>query len=195
MNRRGKPITGPDGVDYPSKAALARSLGVHPCTINWHLDRVGHLNHIGMMGGTPVSKGRRKWPSVVVAARDLGCSPSLIHQHLRIHGHLENLGKWGGRRYSRPLRIGPVEWPARVDACRDLGITKPTLAEWLSPDASPAQREKLMAGVMRISAQREMAAHVAARGAERAAEAELGEFAARGSRKSQHALSGQKTEG
>lgn len=154
MNKRDKPVTGPDGTVYPSRSAAGRALGCDASTITRHLNRFGNLDLVGM-GKTPVAKGRRQWPSIVAAARDLGVTKGLIQQNLRKHGNLDRLGKWGGRRYSKPIQIGPVKWDAQVDAIRDLGISKPTLYAWLSPDASPEQREMLMARVMAVAEKRE----------------------------------------
>lgn len=192
MSGRGKPVTGPDGTAYRSKAAAARAIGVHPCTITCHMRQFGNLENLGLHR-TPVTKGHRTWPSIKAAARSLKCAPSLIQWHLRRHGHLDHIGKWGGRRYSKPLRIGPVEWPARVDALRDLGITKPTLAKWLSPKASPRQREELIARVMAVQVRREDEARMARSGDVLTAEGLLGEITYAGSRKAGVAGSAKKT--
>lgn len=160
-NRAGTACTAPDGTSFISYSAAARALGVDVSTVCYHMRKHGHLEYIGS-SKCPVSDGRRNWDSMKCAGEALRRARNTIGYHLSRHGHLRNVGAHGGRRHSKPLRIGPIEWDAKCDAQRELGVSKPTLRLWMSKDATPEQKEKLMARVMAVQAKRLAAARRAA---------------------------------
>ena len=149
-----KRVQDAEGNWHPSYAAAARALKVHPETIAKHMRRYGDLSMIGCWT-VKVTKGKRQWPSIVAASRALKITDGQVRTHLRKHGHLEFVGKHGGKRWSTPLKIGPIEWPSRAEAAQDLKVPRTTLRSWLSPEASAMQRQEVMARVMALHSKRQ----------------------------------------
>lgn len=152
-----RPVIGPDGTRYPSHSAAARALGVHVTTITRHIDEFGHLELVGE-GRTIACTWRGKtYPSIKAVAAAAGVCPQSVSTLLRLHGHLDTLGVGRGAHRNKPgrsmvTRLGRFEWPSRVEAARALGVNDSTFRLWLSPSASPSQRDQLMAALMRLEA-------------------------------------------
>ena len=153
-SRRGHPVIGPDGTEYPSMSAAARGIGVHFSTVQDHLDRYGNLDLCRPHGAcVPVVWRGVEYPSVTACAKAAGVARSVVSIHLAKHGHLDRLGtgpggKRGNRANSHPIMIWGMGWPSKKAAARDLGVHPHTLRIWLSHEASPAQRENLMVAIM-----------------------------------------------
>lgn len=152
-----KPVTGPNGEKYPSRKAAARALGVVPETIWRHEIRYGHLQFIGS-GKTPCEWRGKRFESIALAAEAIGVKPSAIRYHLDTHGNLDRAGikrNFGNKASSRPVTIGPITWPSKNAAAREMGISKFTLYRLLSPEASPQQSQRLMAMVLAVQTKRQ----------------------------------------
>lgn len=154
--KRGNTVVGPDGTVYISQASAARALGVHNKTIRWHLDRYGDLSMIGMLYVRCTWRGK-EYPTLTALSKASGRAlPTIIH-HLNHHGNLDRLGlgqqgKPGNRSKSKPVKVGPYEWPSRSAVARELGVTPSTVSRWLSEDAPQHRRDKIMALAMRRAA-------------------------------------------
>lgn len=165
-SRRGNPVIGPDGTVYSSQASAARALGVHNKTIRWHLDRYGDLSMLGMLYVRCAWRGN-EYPTLTALSKASGRTlPTIIH-HLNRHGNLDRLGlgrqgKAGNRSKSKPVRVGPYEWPSRAAVARELGVSPSTVSNWLSEDAPQHRRDRIMALAMRRSAAAEAAARKSA---------------------------------
>lgn len=152
---RGFSVIGPDGTIYPSQVAAGRALGVHPSTIRRHLDLYGNLSMLGE-GLTPCEWRGQPFPSMTALSKASGMSiPTIIH-HLKTHGNLDRLGvgrhgRAGNRSKSKPVRVGPCQWPSRIALAREIGVSVRTITNWLSEDASPRQRERLLVIAMQRS--------------------------------------------
>ncbi|WP_304615857.1 NUMOD1 domain-containing DNA-binding protein [Paracoccus sp. (in: a-proteobacteria)] len=152
-----RPVIGPDGTRYPSHSAAARALGVHVTTITRHIEEFGHLELIGQ-GRTVACTWRGKtYPSIKAVAEAAGVCPQSVSTLLRLHGHLDTLGVGRGSHRNKPskstaTKIGPFEWRSRRAAAHALGVNYSSFCMWLSPSASPRQRDQLMAAVMRHEA-------------------------------------------
>ena len=151
-------VCGPDGTVYPSRAAAARSLGVSYETIRVHLARFGDLARIGPHVVRCLHQGRI-YPSLSALCRSTGLSRSAVNYHVRRYGHLDYAGVGRGGRVvdngmSRSVAVGPMSWPSISAAARDLGVPMTTLYNWLSPKASPEQRQRLLARVMSAHARK-----------------------------------------
>lgn len=104
----------------------------------------------------PVMIRGRLYASQRNAAAALGITQSAISRMLAKKGDLSNAGLGptgapGNQSAARPLQIGPVTFPSRIAAAKSLGISRCQLQRWISPKASPAQRERLIGAVMRLS--------------------------------------------
>ena len=151
-SRPGTAVTGPDGTVYDSLASAARALGCHRETIRQHWMRYGHLEYL-CKWAVPCEHRGQSYPSLQALADALGIKPQSLSYHLSRYGHLDRAGtgrggKPGTKGKSRPLKIGPVEWPSRKAAAHDLGISLPALRRWTSRNATPQQRDRLLAAVM-----------------------------------------------
>ncbi len=153
--RRGFAVIGPDGTIYSSQVAAGEALGVHPSTIRSHLDLYGDLSMLGATM-TPCEWRGQSFPSIAALSRASGMSVPAIHHHLKAHGNLDRLGcgrrgRVGNRSKSKPVTVGPCQWQSRTALARDIGVSIRTITNWLSEDASPRQRERLMAFAMQRS--------------------------------------------
>ena len=104
----------------------------------------------------PVMIRGRRYASQVNAAKALGITQSAISKMLIRKGDLSKAGLGptgapGNQNHAIPLKIGPLTFPSRVKAAQALGISRTQLTKWISPKASKAQREMLLAAVMRLS--------------------------------------------
>lgn len=76
------------GTVYPSQAAAARALGVHPQTICQALqrgteDRIGLCKAQGTSGPhRPIMMNGTTWPSISAAARGIGVHPANVYKAL-----------------------------------------------------------------------------------------------------------------
>jgi hypothetical protein len=145
MNHNSVPVIGPDGKAYPSITACAKAMKVSYSTLYSRLETTGSLvptnKHM-----TPVRYGRKVYPSIRALARKLGCPAVSLGYHLQTHGNLDRfgLGKAHGQvRITKETRIGGVSFESRKAAAEALGIAYSTLRIWISPDATPAQRDQL----------------------------------------------------
>jgi len=88
------------------------------------------------------------------AAQAMGVTPSAISQRLRVKGSADTVGLGlaggvpGNTNAAKELTILGVRFRSRVQAAKELGITRSQLTKWISQSASDAQRQMLMASVM-----------------------------------------------
>lgn len=148
-------VTGPDGTVYPSRASAARALGVHRNTIRWHLKRFGDLSMVGMLYVRCIWRGQ-EYPTIAAVSKASGRSTSTIIHHLNRYGNLDRLGVGkagicGNRSKSKPVRIGPYEWPSRTALAREMGVSPSTVSRCLSNSAPPHRRDRLLAWALQKS--------------------------------------------
>lgn len=98
------PVIDKHGVWYPSQTACAKAHGVNDTQVSYHLNRHGHLNHLGegiaLRGPSatmkPVTIGERSWRSRYELARAIGVDRKTICRWLhpdaspRQHARLKN---------------------------------------------------------------------------------------------------------
>lgn len=155
-SHRSNTVVGPDGTIYISQASAARALGVHKSTIRWHLDRYGDLSMLGMLYVRCSWRGK-EYPTLTALSKASGRTLPTIIYHLNRYGNTDRLGSGpvgnpGNRSKSKPVKVGPCEWPSRAAVARELGVNPSTVSRWLSEDAPQHRRDKLMALAMRRSA-------------------------------------------
>jgi len=160
--RRSKPVSGPDGTVYPSHAAAARALGVHNSTIRWHIDRYGDLSMIGASQVRCIWRGV-EYPTLTALAKVSDRTVQTIVHHLNKYGNLDRLGVGkigaiGNRSKSKPVRVGPYEWPSRTALAEEMGVSRSAVSRWLGGRAGQPIPEQLMAHAMRKAADADTAA-------------------------------------
>jgi predicted transcriptional regulator len=88
------------------------------------------------------------------AAKAIGVSPSAISKALKETGTADNVGqgmlgaKPGNKNGCKPLTIAGLTFTSRTEAAKELGVTRSQITKWISPDASSAQRQMLLAAAM-----------------------------------------------
>lgn len=100
MSPAGSPITGPDGVDYPSHAGLARAMGmskqnVYRAKAAGTMANLGRGWSVGLVAAhaarcQPVASLGHSWPSQAACAAALGCHPDTVRRALE-RGTLDQL--------------------------------------------------------------------------------------------------------
>ena len=89
------------------------------------------------------------------AAKAIGVSPSAISKALIVTGTADHVGLGikgagpGNKNGVKPLTIAGVIFISRVEAAKELGVTRSQITKWISPNASSAQRQMLLAAAMR----------------------------------------------
>lgn len=89
------------------------------------------------------------------AAKAIGVSPSAISKALKETGTADNVGqgmlgaKPGNKNGCKSLTIAGLTFTSRTEAAKELGVTRSQITKWISPNASSAQRQMLLAAVMR----------------------------------------------
>jgi len=89
------------------------------------------------------------------AAQAMGVTPSAISQRLRVKGSADTVGLGlaggvpGNKNAAKELKILGVRFRSRVQAAKELGITRSQLTKWIAPTASNAQRQMLLAALMK----------------------------------------------
>jgi len=89
------------------------------------------------------------------AAKAIGVSPSAISKALIVTGTADHVGlgikgaRPGNKNGVKPLTIAGVTFISRVEAAKELGVTRSQITKWISPNASSAQRQMLLAAAMR----------------------------------------------
>ena len=89
------------------------------------------------------------------AAKTIGVSPSAICKALKVTGTADNVGMgnlgagFGNKNGAKPLTLAGVTFVSRTDAAKKLGVSRSQITKWISPNASSAQRQMLLAAVMR----------------------------------------------
>jgi len=153
---RRDPVTTPDGVRHPSKAAAARHLGVDVSTIRDHLDRYGDLGRVNTWT-VRCKAPDLEAPSISEFARRKGVTRNVVYSHLEKFGSLERVGQRTWKRHNRGQRtvIGPMSWDSRAAMARDLGVAESTISRYLSKRATVRQREKIVALVMQAACRKE----------------------------------------
>jgi len=94
----------------------------------------------------PVVVRGKAYPSIRAAAQAIGVTERWAYRNLQLKGHLEEAGRarFGNRNARRtPVRIYGFEFSSMTDAGRALGMNRNSVRRALSPDASPADRERL----------------------------------------------------
>lgn len=156
-SRRGHEVT-VRGVTYPSHSAAARALGVSAQALHSAVSR-GSLHRIGSgrCGKEPMAVRIRGvvYANAAAAAKALGVTRKAIYQALFV-GDPDRVGvrKHVPSAHAKPVQIGPLSWPNRTAAARDLRCAMKTIALAATGGPSPA-RERLIARAMRLAAERE----------------------------------------
>ena len=94
------------------------------------------------------------YPSQKAAAKALGVCQSSISQRLRVKGCADTVGLGlaggpvGNKNRAKKLALFGVTFQSRTEAAQKLGITRSQLTKWISPKASKAQKQMLVAAVM-----------------------------------------------
>lgn len=89
------------------------------------------------------------------AAETMGVTPSAISQRLRVKGSADTVGLGlsggvpGNKNAAKELTILGVTFPSRSQAAKDLGVSRSQLTKWIAPAASNAQRQMLIAALMK----------------------------------------------
>ena len=89
------------------------------------------------------------------AAKAIGVSPSAISKALKVTGTADNVGQGmrgaglGNKNGAKPLTFAGVTFTSRTDAAKKLGVSRSQVTKWISPNASSAQRQMLLAAAMR----------------------------------------------
>lgn len=89
------------------------------------------------------------------AAKAIGVSPSAISKALKETGTADNVGqgmlgaKPGNKNGCKSLTIAGLTFTSRTEAAKELGVTRSQITKWISPNASSAQRQMLLAAAMR----------------------------------------------
>lgn len=105
--------------------------------------------------GNPCRRGDTIFRTQTEAARALGVSSNTVSYHLMKHGNLDRIGSSGFRPVRcKPVRVGPREWPSRVELDRYLGLPRGTVSGWLCK----GRLDALLGAVMRADAQNRIAA-------------------------------------
>jgi len=103
----------------------------------------------------PVSIRGTVYSSHQEAAEAMGVTPSAISQRLRMKGSADTVGLGlgggvpGNKNAAKELKIFGVTFQSRVQAAKELGITRSRLTKWIAPTASDAQRQMLLAALMK----------------------------------------------
>ena len=103
----------------------------------------------------PVSIRGTVYSSHREAAQAMGVMPSAISQRLRMKGSADTVGLGlgggvpGNKNAAKELTIFGVTFQSRVQAAKELGITRSRLTKWIAPTASDAQRQMLLAALMK----------------------------------------------
>jgi len=96
-----------------------------------------------------------EYQSVRDAAKAIGVSPSAICKALKVTGTADNVGMGklgaglGNKNGAKPLTLAGVTFTSRTDAAKKLGVSRSQVTKWISPNASSAQRQMLLAAAMR----------------------------------------------
>ncbi len=89
------------------------------------------------------------------AAEAMGVTPSAISQRLRVNGSADTVGLGlgrgvpGNKNAAKELTILGVTFLSRSQAAKDLGVSRSQLTKWIAPTASNAQRQMLLAALMK----------------------------------------------
>lgn len=103
----------------------------------------------------PVSIRGTVYSSRQEAAEAMGVTPSAISQRLRMKGSADTVGLGlgggvpGNKNAAKEMTIFGVTFQSRVQAAKELGITRSRLTKWIAPTASDAQRQMLLAALMK----------------------------------------------
>lgn len=95
-----------------------------------------------------------EYQSVRDAAKAIGVSPSAICKALKVTGTADNVGMGnlgaglGNKNGSKPLTLAGLTFTSRTDAAKKLGVSRSQVTKWISPNASSAQRQMLLAAAM-----------------------------------------------
>jgi transcriptional regulator with XRE-family HTH domain len=101
----------------------------------------------------------RVYSSHKEAAEAMGVTPSAISQRLRVNGSADTVGLGLGRgvpgntNAAKELTILGVTFRSRSQAAKDLGVSRSQLTKWIAPTASNAQRQMLLAALMKYRMQ------------------------------------------
>lgn len=107
----------------------------------------------------PVMIRGRVYSSHKEAAEAMGVTPSAISQRLRVNGSADTVGLGLGRgvpgntNAAKELTILGVTFRSRSQAAKDLGVSRSQLTKWIAPTASNAQRQMLLAALMKYRMQ------------------------------------------
>ena len=107
----------------------------------------------------PVVIRGRVYSSHKEAAEAMGVTPSAISQRLRMKGSADTVGLGlgggvpGNTNAAKELTIFGVTFPSRSQAAKDLGVSRSQLTKWIAPTASNAQRQMLLAALMKYRMQ------------------------------------------
>ena len=107
----------------------------------------------------PVMIRGRVYSSHKEAAEAMGVTPSAISQRLRVNGSADTVGLGLGRgvpgntNAAKELTILGVTFQSRSQAAKDLGVSRSQLTKWIAPTASNAQRQMLLAALMKYRMQ------------------------------------------
>ena len=116
-----------DGVTYPDANAVARAKGVTANAVRIAIKRgTTHRIGTGAVGAEPMPiliRGRR-YATARHAAKALGLTPGAVYRAIN-DGNADRLGRGpcnlNGAR-SKPVRIGPLDFPSMEEANRVLGF-------------------------------------------------------------------------
>ena len=103
----------------------------------------------------PVSIRGTVYSSQREAAQAMGVTPSAICNRLRAKGSADTVGLGlgggapGNKNAAKELTIFGVTFQSRVQAAKELGITRSQMTKWIAPTASYAQRQMLLAAMMK----------------------------------------------
>lgn len=111
----------------------------------------------------PVSIRGVIYPSHKDAAKALGVTPAAISQRLRMTGSADTIGLGlaggvsGNKNAAKPLTIFGMTFESRSQAAKNLGVARGSLSRWISPKASDAEKQILLAVLMKYKMQCENA--------------------------------------
>lgn len=125
MSGVGSPITGPDGVEYPSHAALARAFGVTKSAVigakkHGRLIRLGK----GKEAGSPIEFDGVGYPSQAALARAVGVSEATV-SGAKQQGRVDQLGR--GKEAGTPIEWNGVQYPSVEALARAAGVSASTV--------------------------------------------------------------------
>lgn len=154
------PVIDKNGILYASQNECAKAHGVSHAAISYHLTKYGHLNrlHVEQPSSPAIDKSGQAHSSMGACARHHGVTVQTVKYHMDTYGNLDRLGGVKGHVYgtaavSKPVHLAGRTWPSLSEMARDLQVKRDTLRNWLQPNASHLQRERLRERLAMLEAQ------------------------------------------